>query len=129
MDKLTRRYIWGGGERTHKFHLVPWQSVAAPRDRGGLGLRRMKDTNIAFMLKLEWGIYKGSNALWAKVLRGKYGVTHTSSPWRISASASPLWRAISKSWPLLQEGIVWEMGDGRSIHFWTDKWLFPDFLL
>ncbi|KAF7829553.1 ribonuclease H [Senna tora] len=40
-----------------------------------------------------------------------------------SRSASRLWNGISVSWDFVQEGLVWRMGDGRKVRFWSDAWL------
>lgn len=40
--------------------------------RRGLGVRRLGDWNRASLLRLFWEMARGSNALWAQLLRQKY---------------------------------------------------------
>lgn len=41
----------------------------------------------------------------------------------MGARPSFAWRSIFKSRELLQEGLVWRVGNGESIKIWEDKWL------
>lgn len=52
IDKLCRDFLWGDNGDMRRVHLVNWQEVCVPRDKGGLGLRMVKDVNLAFLAKL-----------------------------------------------------------------------------
>ena len=41
-------------------------------ETGGLGIRNMRNMNIAFMAKLGWRFLNAANDLWARVLQTKY---------------------------------------------------------
>lgn len=47
--------------------------VCQPKDRGGLGLRNLKDTNRVALTGTFWQLLWSVNSLWAKVLFGKCG--------------------------------------------------------
>jgi hypothetical protein len=34
-----------------------------------------------------------------------------------------IWRSVLKGIELLKKGIIWQIGDGRSIHIWNDPWI------
>ena len=42
------------------------------KEKGGLGLRNMKNVNLAFMEKLGWRFLTDKKDLWVRVLQGKY---------------------------------------------------------
>jgi hypothetical protein len=42
-----------------------WNSICSPKALGGLGIRKMKDVNIALISKLGWKLLTGSDSLWA----------------------------------------------------------------
>ena len=54
-------------------HWVNWEKVTTLKDLGGLGLQSAKGRNIALLANLNWRLHSESNALWAKVLKLKYG--------------------------------------------------------
>lgn len=54
IDRTCRNFLWGEKEDKRKIHLVNWNEVCQARDNGGLGLRKAKDFNDAFLAKLAW---------------------------------------------------------------------------
>lgn len=54
IDRISRRFLWGGSEEQRKVHLVAWDTVTKEKDSGGLGLRTMRQANAAFLSKLGW---------------------------------------------------------------------------
>ncbi|XP_061353484.1 kinesin-like protein KIN-14B [Gastrolobium bilobum] len=72
IEKQIRSFVWGSTRSTKRPHLVAWDQLCMNKDQGGLGLRKMKDFNRAFIMKVGYGILSNPDALWAKVLRSKY---------------------------------------------------------
>lgn len=56
IEKLCRDFIWGDANNKQKIHLHSWTDVCQPRKHGGLGIKIIKPTNKAFLMKLAWGI-------------------------------------------------------------------------
>ncbi|KAL8170556.1 hypothetical protein V2J09_022360 [Rumex salicifolius] len=54
IDAITRSFIWGSSKSARKMHLVNWEDVTKPKKVGGLGVKRMKELNLALMGKLAW---------------------------------------------------------------------------
>ncbi|XP_061362742.1 uncharacterized protein LOC133306440 [Gastrolobium bilobum] len=90
----------------------------------GLGLRKIKENNMAFIIKLGHRIMTDRNSLWVRVLRSKYKVDERLIP-NISASAndSGLWKTIVKIWPQTLENSHIILGDGVHTSFWMDLWV------
>lgn len=57
---------------TRKIHHVAWDEACERKDEEGLGLRLARKQNIAFTMKLGWGVVKCQDTLWVKFLREKY---------------------------------------------------------
>lgn len=78
-----------------KIPLVKWNDVCRPNDEAGLGLRDAMAMNKAYMAKLGWHMLNNQDALWVRVLRGKYlakgAVNFLNSQ---KSNLSPTWRAI-----------------------------------
>nr|KYP63364.1 Putative ribonuclease H protein At1g65750 family [Cajanus cajan] len=56
VDKICKRFLWGDGNRIHHPHAINWKTICLPKANGGLGLRKMRDMNNAFMMKNCWSL-------------------------------------------------------------------------
>jgi len=56
VDRKARCFLWGGNDSTRKIHNVSWNQVAKNNLMGGLGVKSMRDTNVAFLTKLGWRV-------------------------------------------------------------------------
>jgi hypothetical protein len=49
-----------------------WCSICLPRNKGGLGIRTMKSTNLALLTKLGWTFINQGHKVWVQQLTKKY---------------------------------------------------------
>ncbi|XP_042477679.1 uncharacterized protein LOC122059038 [Macadamia integrifolia] len=54
MERWMRKFIWLGVLNTSKAITVKWDALCKPKKEGGLGIRRLRDTNKALLGKLVW---------------------------------------------------------------------------
>lgn len=110
-----------GGGLNFKNSRVVWTEVCSPKNEGGLGIHRPKDTNVAFLLKSAWNICnfdpKVGWAHWihSNILKGK-------SLWevKITRNTSRVWRKILQLRPLLAKSIKFTIGTGEKVSLWYD---------
>ncbi|QHO25231.1 Putative ribonuclease H protein [Arachis hypogaea] len=126
IDRICRNFLWGNTEQTKKIHLISWKNVCEPKSGGGLGIRHASQVNQAFMMKAGWGLIAQKEALWARVLRSKYGSGSDIIP-KVERrrNSSNLWKGICSSWENVQANCIWRVGDGSLIRFWDHYWI-PD---
>jgi hypothetical protein len=88
---------------------------------GGLGFRDLIMFNKALLTKQGWRLMQNPGSLMAQVLREKYfpHVSFLSSV--VGTRPSFVWRSLFSAIDLLKEGLVWRVGDGKSIHIWNDS--------
>lgn len=83
--------------------------------------------NKALVSKLGWRLLHDQRNLWAMLVRKKYkvGDIHDKS-WLVAKNGcSSTWRSIlSGVREVMEPGISWVIGNGRSIKFWSDRWMF-----
>ncbi|CAI9113041.1 OLC1v1013568C1 [Oldenlandia corymbosa var. corymbosa] len=112
MEKLCRRFIWGGGDNTRKLSLVPWKKVCEKKEFGGLGFRNQRQMNWAFILKLGWQIVTNKEALLTRVMRDKYGLEEgVGYQLPTKPKSSPCYKAIAKAWPIMFKACRWVVND------------------
>lgn len=132
LDKVSRFFVWGSSQEKRKMHLLSWKRICRPKSQGGLGLRKAKDMNRALVSKVGWRLLNDKGSLWARVLKKKYKVTtaHDVSWLKPKSTWSSTWRSIGVGLrEVVSRGIGWVPGDGKSIKFWSDRWLMKKPLL
>jgi hypothetical protein len=65
----------GGSEDNRKIAWVDWNSICMNKEVGGLGVRRIKEFNIALLAKWCWRCLVDRDGLWFKVLLSRYAGT------------------------------------------------------
>ena len=95
----------GSSETTRKIHWIGWQKVTKPKDEGGLGLQEAKGINTALLAKLNWRFHTKDDALWVKVLKGKYYSNRRLNAINMARlPCSQIWRAIKKGRDTFNKG-------------------------
>ncbi|XP_030494770.2 uncharacterized protein LOC115710550 [Cannabis sativa] len=72
IDGLVRDFWWRFEKGNHGIHLKAWDKLCLPKSLGGLGFRKTKEMNQAFLAKWGWNILNGSQSLCCRVLTAKY---------------------------------------------------------
>ncbi|MBA0841108.1 hypothetical protein Goarm_003622 [Gossypium armourianum] len=106
---LVKQFIWGSSDNRKKMSLVGWDSICQPKRCGGLGLRRLRNQNLSFLLKLGFNIMSNKDALWVHVLRSKYHLKEDLPNCIAWDRSSFLWRSLSKDTSMVyEEGSSWD---------------------
>jgi len=73
IESLFKIFFWGGGEVVRKIAWVHWDTVCLPKSEGGLGVRRLREFNVALLGKWCWRMLVDKEGLWYRVLKARYG--------------------------------------------------------
>uniref|UniRef100_A0A2N9IL89 Reverse transcriptase zinc-binding domain-containing protein n=1 Tax=Fagus sylvatica TaxID=28930 RepID=A0A2N9IL89_FAGSY len=124
IERLQRNFLWGGMGEEFKHHLMGWDKVCTPKEKGGLGVRNLTLFNKALLGKWLWRFGLEEHHLWRRVLVAKYGVE--LGGWRTSRIRGPhgcgVWKGIMLGWDEYFWNIEFVVGLGTRIRFWQDKW-------
>ena len=77
MEAIMRNFFWHGAETdgTRGQALVKWSTVCRPTVEGGLGVRNLKHTNTALLMKWVRRLMQAPSDMATQVLMGSCGRT------------------------------------------------------
>ncbi|GAU11649.1 hypothetical protein TSUD_334620 [Trifolium subterraneum] len=105
-------------------------SSKLPQEYGGMGVRKLREFNLALLGKWCWRMLVDREGLWYRVLVARYGVERgrlrdggrrESSWWREITRIRDNGGGIGGAW--FGECIVKKVGDGTDTLFWSDPWV------
>lgn len=88
-----------------------------------MGLRKLREFNIAMLGKEAWRLIDNPNSLVARIYKAKYFPRTNFMDATIGSNPSFIWHSILEAQPFLRRTCRWRVGDGESINIWTDPWL------
>ncbi|GAU10544.1 hypothetical protein TSUD_420880, partial [Trifolium subterraneum] len=112
-----------------KISWVSWKFICLRNEYGGLGVRQLREFNLALLGKWCWRMLVDREGLWFRVLAARYGVEGgrlRDGGWK----GSVWWREIAHireggevvgRW--FGENVSKRVGDGSANFFWTDPWV------
>ncbi|CAJ2658361.1 unnamed protein product [Trifolium pratense] len=129
IESLFIKFFWGC-EDSRKISWVSWKSICLRKEFGGLGVRQLREFNLALLGKWCWRLLVDREGLWYRVLVARYGVEGGRLR-EGGQRGSVWWRELARiregvgesggSW--FGEHVLRRVGDGSDTLFWTDPWL------
>ena len=130
LEKIRRRFLWGGNSDKRKIHWVSWEKVTARKSDGGLGVGSIRDLNTCLLLKWWWRLKQEKNALWAKAIRGIHNLHDKPLDHLVNKNITGVWKSIIAARRNLNaQGFELEdifnlnVKSGENTQFWADKCL------
>ncbi|GKV44689.1 hypothetical protein SLEP1_g51849 [Rubroshorea leprosula] len=132
LDKIRRRFLWGGTEEGKRVNWVKWGRVCKDKERGGLGVKDLRKFNMALLGKWWGRLVSEDSGLWKKIIYEKYGREGDPSyNWlrENTGLGSRWWRDVgrvnviaeeNRGW--LEDGLKLKVGEGIEVSFWWDSW-------
>lgn len=69
VDKICSAFLWFGPSLNSTGAKVAWRDICTDKSEGGLGIRKLKEVNMVYGLKLVWRMLSGIS-LWGKWVKG-----------------------------------------------------------
>ncbi|XP_060968465.1 uncharacterized protein LOC133036015 [Cannabis sativa] len=123
IDGLIRDFWWGFEKGNHGLHLRAWDKLCLPKSLGGLGFRKTREMNLAFLAKWGWNLLSGKQSLCSKILEAKYLRGREFLNCSYKDSDSWFWKNVVKASTILRKGACKRVADGRDISIWRDPWI------
>ncbi|KAL5148468.1 putative ribonuclease H protein [Glycine soja] len=125
---IEAQVFMGGDLDQRKIAWVKWDSVCLPKEKGGLGIKDVRNFNKALLGKWKWDMIHQERELWARILESKYGGWRALAEGKRDTNDSLWWQdlmVVTQEQQLnnvMQSGLSWNVGSGDKIKFWEDCW-------
>uniref|UniRef100_A0A803QEG0 Reverse transcriptase domain-containing protein n=1 Tax=Cannabis sativa TaxID=3483 RepID=A0A803QEG0_CANSA len=123
IDGMVCDFWWGFEKGNHGLHLKAWDKLCLPKSRGGLGFRKTKEMNLAFLAKWGWNLLTGSQSLCCRILEAKYLKGKELFHCKYKDSDSWFWKNVVKATNILRQGACKVVSDGKDTRIWKDPWV------
>jgi hypothetical protein len=74
MESLLIKFFLGEGGDLRKTSWISWKTICLSKEHKGLGVRQLKEFNLALLGKLCWRMLVDKGHLWFRVLVARYGI-------------------------------------------------------
>jgi len=123
LNQLMQHFWWSHMSKKLKDTLDELVKNGEIQNKGRLGFWDLVIFNKALLAKQGWRIMKEPNSVAAKILISKYFPNSSFLEAQLGSKPSFAWRSLFNARELLSKGLLWRVGDGRSIKVWDEKWL------
>lgn len=124
LDNMVCKFFWVGSTTKDRLWCpMAWDKICRPKPKGGLGLLRFEDVNIALLCKIGWWMVAGPETLWSEALKAKYFSHSIFMKCKKKTNQLWQWKGLLSIRHILGKGICYRVGDGKSINFWEDPWI------
>jgi hypothetical protein len=118
IDKRRRAFFWTGEDKCHGAKcLVAWESVQAPKKRGGLGIKDLELQNKCLLMKFINKLFSEENPSWKS-----WVLTNAPFDSLSSQSCSYLWKIVNNELNSFRSITYVKVQNGAATSFWFDRW-------
>ena len=93
------------------------------KSKGGLGFWDLISFNKALLAKQCWRLIQHPDSLAALIIKEKYFSRSDLFSAKLRSKPSFTWGSLLSGRELLSAGLLWRIGDGKSVSIWSDKWI------
>jgi hypothetical protein len=121
MDSARANFFWHGPNMKRKYHMAKWETLATPKNVGGVGFTNTRVMNKCLLSKWIYKLERGDDTLCCNLLRRKYlkrkGIYNCKNK-----SGSQFWKGLLSIKDKLSRGMSYIVRDGQNTRFWMDVW-------
>ncbi|XP_073121252.1 uncharacterized protein [Henckelia pumila] len=123
IERGCAKFWWGMDNGKKQLHWKRWKDLFLPKQKGGMGFRRLVPFNQALLAKQIWRIICNPNSLLARVLKARYFKHMDIMQASLGNNLSFVWRSLIWGQELLDKGMYWRIGNGKTTRVVKDKWI------
>jgi hypothetical protein len=94
---------------------MSWKKMWRPKSKGGMDFQDLRCFNKALLAKQGWRLIQNPDNLAGKIIKAKYLPRGSFLESGLGNKPSFAWQSIFGVIDLLQEGLIWRIGDGKKV--------------
>ncbi|KAJ6332776.1 hypothetical protein OIU77_008765 [Salix suchowensis] len=125
LEGTLAAFLWRGSSMARHGAKVSWNHICYPKQEGGLGVKSIREWNMAATCKHLWRINTATGSIWTDWVKSE--LLKGNSIWRARVKGPVSW-----AWRKILESRIWfrgmfksTIGSGANTSLWFDPWL-PD---
>jgi hypothetical protein len=122
IESKMRNFLWCKGPMKAGKARIAWKDICVPKNEGGLGIRRIRDMNLALMASRLWSIISKKNSLWVNWIYSDRLKDKSVWNYKVPASCGSSWKKMMNLRPLYRQFFWSAIGDGTNTSAWYDFW-------
>ncbi|KAJ4769205.1 RNA-directed DNA polymerase (reverse transcriptase)-related family protein [Rhynchospora pubera] len=122
LTSTFKKFIWGKVGHDRYMAFLSWDKLCSTFQNGGLNLRDIYSLNTAWLMKTIFSFLSNNQALWVKILQGKYCSGNGFWNSNIKKGDSELWGTFHKLKHLIKDDLKWAIGSGSNIPALGQPW-------
>ncbi|KAH1045942.1 hypothetical protein J1N35_036726 [Gossypium stocksii] len=123
LEGIMNKFWWTNNKSLKGIHWCNWDVLCCPKINGGLGFKNLFLFNKALLAKQIWRLLSQPTCLLARVLKARYYPHSNILAAKVGSYPSFTWRSICSARDLVEDGVVWRVGNGATVNIWNDPWL------
>ena len=128
--RICLHFLWSGHKNASVTPWVIWEMIASPKSQGGWGLKNIFLFARVLVVKGGWRLIHSDN-LWTRVMIEKYITPESIVEWirrpqKCHKGGSVIWKAVIKSFNVIEDALMWKVGNVRRVRVGIDPWLGSD---
>ena len=88
-----------------------------------MGFKDLSRFNDDLLAKHTWRLLHDHHSLFYQVFKEKIFPDCSVMEAREPSNASFAWKSILRGRDVIKRKVVWQIGNGKSVHIWGDRWL------
>ncbi|XP_074351308.1 putative mitochondrial protein AtMg00310 [Apium graveolens] len=105
---------------------MAWDRLCKPKSHGGLGVRSIKNFNLAMLAKQGWRNLNESNPLFSAIIKANYFPNTDFLNAQLGSNPSYILRSIMSAQEAVKRITRRKIGDGMTTNVWGVQWLTDD---
>ncbi|KAI5351664.1 hypothetical protein L3X38_004555 [Prunus dulcis] len=123
IEQMMARFWWGQQGKNMKIHWMRWERLCKAKTECGMGFRCLQAFNMAMLAKQGWRLVHNPHSLASRLLKAKYFPQTNFWEAMLGSRPSCVWKSIWTARKVLEMGSRFQIGDGKSVRIWGDKWV------
>jgi predicted DNA-binding WGR domain protein len=118
LNSMMLKFWWVHKENEKHIYWMSWGRIGVSKEKGEMGFCDLTCFNHALLAKQFWRLWNTKESLASQIIQEKYYPNNSILGAKLGSKPSFAWRSIHGTCEIVQDGLIWRNGDGKSVNIW-----------